>query len=218
MESGTGTIMDIILLGIILLSTILGARKGFAMTVVSFMQWFVCVICGFIFCDKVKNLLMDYTETDDYINAAVMDRIQTTIEESSTYRALPDLFSGWINHGTEDFSYGTAAAITDTLMAVIAFLVIVFGIKAAGFIIVHFLSRRYNDGVTGFVDGFLGFLFGIARGLILALLFFAVLVPVLGILLPDLSDAIIKSVDNSRLACIFYDGNVLLVLLRDFFS
>lgn len=218
MESGTGVIMDIVVLGIILVSTVFGARKGFALTVASFMQWFVCVILGFIFVGFMKDVLMDYTELDDTINAAIMNRIQTSIEESSPYQALPDLFSGWMEQGTQDFTYGTAAAITDALMTVISFLVIVFGIKLVGFIIVHFLSRKYNDGVTGFVDGFLGFLFGMARGLILALLFFAVLVPVLGLLWPGLSSAIVEAVDHSSVAKVFYDGNVLLILVRDFFS
>ena len=44
MSTGSGLIIDIIALGIIVLSTALGARRGFALTVVSFMQWFVFVI------------------------------------------------------------------------------------------------------------------------------------------------------------------------------
>ena len=97
MSTGSGLIIDIIALGVIVLSTVLGARKGFALTVVSFMQWFVCVILGFILCGTAKSFLMDYTELDDTIHDGVLSHIQSAVSESSTSLALPDLFHDWID-------------------------------------------------------------------------------------------------------------------------
>lgn len=218
MESGTGLIMDIVVIAILLASTILGARRGLALTVASFMQWFICVAAGFIFCGEMKDILTDYTELDDFFLSSIKAHVQTSIEESSVYRALPDLFSSFSVDGTQTLSYDTAASITSALMTVLAFLTVVLCIKAVCFLIVHLLSRRYNDGAAGFIDGFLGFLFGLARGLILSLLFFALLVPLLSLLWPDLTDAISAAIDDSRIAKLFYDNNVLLILLRDLFS
>ena len=218
MELGTGIIMDIAAIAILLASTVLGARKGLALTVASFMQWFLCVAAGFIFCGKMKTLLTDYTELDEFFLNSVKAHVQTSIEESSVYRALPDLFSGFADDSAQTLSYDTAASITSALMTVVAFLTVVLCIKLVFFLIVHLLSRRYNDGVAGFIDGFLGFLFGLARGLILTLLFFALLVPVLSLLWPELTDAVSSSIEDSRIAKLFYDNNVLLILVRDFFS
>lgn len=218
MGTETGIIMDILTLGILLLSTALGSRKGFALTVASFMQWFVCMILGFLLCGSAKGVLEDYTSLDEFIQTAITNHIRTTIEESSSYRVLPDLFSGWINDGADSFSTITAASMTSALMTVVAFLAVVFALKVVAFLFIHLLSRRYHDGVTGFIDGFFGFLFGFARGLILAMLFFAVLVPLLGILWPDLSEPIADAIAHSGIASVFYDNNVLLILIRDFFS
>ena len=218
MSTGSGLIIDIIALGIIVLSTALGARRGFALTVVSFMQWFVCVILGFILCGTAKSFLMDYTELDDIIHNGILSHIQTTVNESSAYLALPDLFHDWIDDGTAALAEDTAASITSSLMTVIGFLSVVFLIKLICFGLVRLLSRRYNEGITGFLDGFLGFLFGIARGLILLLLGFAVLVPVLSLMVPDLSETISKAMESSYAANILYDDNMLLILVRDFFS
>ena len=41
MNLGSGIVLDIIVVAILLFSTICGMRKGLVMTVVSFMQWFV---------------------------------------------------------------------------------------------------------------------------------------------------------------------------------
>lgn len=218
MSTGSGLIIDIIALGVIVLSTVLGARKGFALTVVSFMQWFVCVILGFILCGTAKSFLMDYTELDDTIHDGVLSHIQSAVSESSTSLALPDLFHDWIDDGAAILAEDTAASITSSLMTVIGFLSVVFIIKVICFGLTRLFSRRYNDGITGFLDGFFGFLFGIARGLILLLLGFAVLVPVLSLVSPDLSESAVNAMENSYAASILYDDNMLLILVRDFFS
>ena len=218
MNLGSGIITDIVICGILLFSTIMGAKKGVARTVVSFMQWFVCIIAGFILCDTVKGLLIDYTTTDDAINRYVLENMQNSIEDSSPYQAMPDLFSDWVNDASDTFLYGTSAAITSTLMTVIAFLCIVFGIKLVSFGRVRLFSRKYHGGVVGFFDGFMGFLFGGVRGLIYVFLLFALLVPVLGLIWPELSESIVKSMDDSYIAGFLYNNNVLLILVRDFFS
>lgn len=217
MNLGSGIFLDVIVCAILLFSTIMGAKKGVARTVVSFMQWFVCIIAGFLFCDKVKGLLIDYTTMDSSINQYVLNRMQASAVDSSSYQAMPDLFSDWVNDTADAFVYGTSAAITSTLMTVIAFLCIVFGIKLAAFGLVRLFSRKYHDGVVGFFDGFMGFLFGGVRGLLYVFLFFAVLVPVLGLIWPGLSEAVVKSMDDSYIAGFLYNNNVLLILVRDFF-
>lgn len=218
MNLGTGIIMDIVVCAVLLLSIIMGARKGAVMTVISFMQWFVCIILGFIFCDKVKALLIDYTTMDDWLNQYILNHIKTSIEESSPYQAMPDLFGSWVNDTSDSFIYGTSAAMTSTLMTVIAFLCIVFGIKIVCFGLVRLFSRKYHEGVVGFFDGFMGFLFGGVRGILYVFLLFAVLVPILGLVFPGLSEAVIHSMDDSYIAGFLYNNNVLLILVRDFFS
>lgn len=218
METGTGFIMDIIVLAIILFSTIFGARKGFAAAVSSFMQWFLCIALGFFFNDTVKEILRDYTELDESIHRVISEQLSARIEESPTYRTLPDLFGDFLKDSPESFGNAAAEPICSALMSVIAFLAVVFGIKVLCALIMFLFSRKHNDGVTGFIDGFLGFLFGMARGLLLALLGFAVLVPVLGLLLPESAQPLIYAIEYSDIASVFYNENVLLFLVRDLFS
>lgn len=218
METGTGFIMDIIVLAIILFSTIFGARKGFAAAVSSFMQWFLCIALGFFFNDTVKEILRDYTELDESIHRVISKQLSARIEESPTYRTLPDLFGDFLKDSPESFGNAAAEPICSALMSVIAFLAVVFGIKVLCALIMFLFSRKHNDGVTGFIDGFLGFLFGMARGLLLALLGFAVLVPVLGLLLPESAQPLIYAIEHSDIASVFYNENVLLILVRDLFS
>lgn len=154
METGTGFIMDIIVLAIILFSTIFGARKGFAAAVSSFMQWFLCIALGFFFNDTVKEILRDYTELDESIHRVISEQLSARIEESPTYRTLPDLFGDFLKDSPESFGNAAAEPICSALMSVIAFLAVVFGIKVLCALIMFLFSRKHNDGVTGFIDGY----------------------------------------------------------------
>ena len=50
-----GIAMDILAAVILLFSMIQGARSGFARTLVSFVQWFGCIIAGFFLCTSVSS-------------------------------------------------------------------------------------------------------------------------------------------------------------------
>ncbi|MEE0742294.1 MAG: CvpA family protein [Emergencia sp.] len=206
---------DIVVIVIILASTILGAKKGFSLTVISFMQWFVCLILGVLFCSPVKGFYIDYTTLDESILSAMEEQFEGAAANSSAYQAMPDLFSGWLGDVTGAMSHELAASVTSILLTIISFLTIVIGIKVVCFLLSHLLSKKHNDGIVGFFDGFMGFIFGAVRGLLLVFLFFTILVPLLSLVLPDFSAAILTSMDQSRLAHYLYEENILLILVRD---
>lgn len=213
-----GIIMDILAAVILLFSLIQGARTGFAKTLVSFMQWFVCILAGFFLCASVKEYIIKQTSLDDAINSYILDQISTTIEESAPYKAMPDLFSQWINSESSDFVYGTSASLTDVILTVLSFIAVILVIKIiCGFFALIF-SKEYHDGLIGFLDGFVGFLFGAIRGVLLIFIVFALLVPVLSLLPPTASEFIKTAMDQSYVASFIYDDNLLLILIRDLFS
>lgn len=216
MNLGPGIIMDIIVVGIVLMSTIWGARKGFVLTVISFIQWFVCLLAGFVFCTWMKGFLIDNTTIDDSINQYLLKQMEGSISDNAGYQALPDLFSKSVSETTDQFVYGASASITSVLLTIISFLLIVFGIKIISFIMARVFSRKYHDGAVGFVDGFLGFVFGLIRGALFVFLFFAVLVPVLSLIIPESAETIIKAMETSNTAGYLYNDNFLLIIVRDF--
>lgn len=213
-----GMILDILAAVILLLSILWGARKGFAKTCLSFTQWFICILAGFFLCTTVKERLIEHTTLDEAIHNYILDQVQTTIEASAPYQSMPDLFSQWIQDADNDFIYGSCASITDIILTVLAFLLIILLVKIAGGLMILLVSKDYHDGVIGFLDGVLGFLFGAVRGILLLFILFALLVPVLTLLPGTLSVALKTAMDQSMIASVLYDDNLLLILLRDLFS
>lgn len=218
MKLEPGMILDILAVVILLFSIIGGARKGFAKTCFSFMQWFICILAGFFLCAPIKEYLCAETTLDEALHNYILDQIDTTIEQSAPYQSVPDLFRSWLEGDGGDFIYGSAASLTDIILTVLSFLLIILAVKIAGGLLVRLFSKEYHDGVIGCLDGVLGFLFGVVRGILILLVFFALLVPVLTLLPGTLSVAVKTALDQSMIASVLYDGNLLLILLRDLFS
>lgn len=218
MKLEPGMILDILAVVILLISVIGGARKGFAKTCLSFMQWFFCIIAGFFLCTPIKQYLIDNTSLDEAIHSYILDQVHTTIEESAPYQSIPDLFGSWMKSEGSDFLYGSSASLTDIILTVLAFLLVILAVKIVGGILVLLLSKDYHDGVIGCLDTILGFLFGTVRGILCLLILFALLVPVLTLLPGTLSIALKTAMDQSLITSVLYDDNLLLILLRDLFS
>lgn len=218
MRLESGMILDVLAAVILLFSIVSGARKGFAKTCLSFMQWFICIIAGFFLCTPIKGYLIAHTTLDEAIHSYIIDQIHTTIEESAPYQSMPDLFSSWLQDGRSGFLYGSSASLTDIVLTVLAFLLVILTVKIAGSILVLLFSKEYHKGLIGCLDGILGFGFGAVRGVLLLLILFALLVPVLTLLPDTLSTALKTAIDQSMVASVFYDDNLLLILLRDLFS
>ena len=218
MKLEAGMILDVLAVVILLFSMIGGARKGFAKTCFSFMKWFVCIIAGFFLCTPIKEYLCSHTDLDEAIHNYILDQIHTTIEKSAPYQSIPDLFRSWLQGEGGDFLYGSSASLTDIVLTVLAFLLMILAIKIVGGLVILLFSKEYHNGAIGCLDGILGLLFGVVRGILLLLLLFALLVPVLTLLPGTLSIAVKGAVDQSMLASVLYDDNLLLILLRDLFS
>ena len=218
MKLEPGMILDILAAVILLFSIVLGAQKGFAKTCVSFMQWFVCIVAGYFLCTPIKTWLIENTALDDAIHNYILDQIHTTIEESTPYQSIPDLFRTWLQGDGSGFLYGSSASLTDIILTVLAFLMVILAVKIVGGIVVLLFSKDHHKGVIGFIDGALGFLFGAVRGFLLLLLLFALLVPVFTLLPGTLSATAKTALDQSTVASFLYEDNLLLILLRDLFS
>lgn len=213
-----GIIMDILAAAILLFSLIRGAQKGFTQTLLSFVQWFACILAGFFLCASAKEYIIHHTNLDEAINSYILDQISTTIEESTPYTSMPDLFSEWINDEGGNFVYGTSASLTNVILTVLAFIAVIIVIKLVCGLFAMIFSKKHNDGIIGFLDGFVGFLFGAVRGVLLVFLAFAMLVPLLSLMPSGLSEPIKLAMDQSYAASFLYDDNLLLILIRDLFS
>ena len=209
-------VMDILILAIFILTIFLTMRRGFAMSVVSFFKGFVSLVIAWFFCDDMAGWLMTRTE----VGVNTMDRISESLssrwESSEVYMALPDLFKE--NGGSELSTYlimDGAEKLASVLLTIVCFVLIVLGLRLVLAIVGSIFSYRNNKGFTGAVDWIMGLVLGIVLGLIYIFVLLALLVPVLGLIMPEHCQTVLTWLDESFIAGDLYNNNLLLILFRD---
>ncbi len=206
--------MDIFVFLILLVSSVQGARKGFMDTLKSFLQWFLCLVFGILFCSITKELLINYTNIDEWIQKSLVAQLT----ENNLVSFIPDACSSWIGPELTNIENEFILSITSMLMTIISFFTFIIGLKAILLIFTWLFSKKYHDGVTGFIDGALGAIFGFARGIFYILLLFLVFIPLFSVCFPQMSESVALNIENSMFANIFYNDNILLIILQKLFS
>lgn len=126
---------------------------------------------------------------------------------------LPDFLKKPVESATESISIAVADKATDLIMGILAFFLIIFGLKLLFGLITLLLSKKYRRGAVGCVDGLGGLTFGLIRGVIIVLLVFMVLVPVVAMVNQDFSQQITDQINTSQIAPYIYNKNILLKIM-----
>ncbi len=207
-------IFDLILLAIFLLSVIFGYRKGLIYTLIHTAGWLFAVLGAYLLTPVTAEFLDEKTDLYDNLLEMLLRKLDLT-EVDITRISLPEsLRHGLLSKGTGVMD-GVAAGLATLLFYLIIFLTLFLIIKIALWLILRLLSKKYNDGLAGTADGLAGAVFGMVRGVILILLFLAVVIPLADLFSPDLAKAAEQAMEGSYLARPVYDNNPLLFFLQD---
>ena len=207
-------IMDLIILAVFALTVYMTMRKGFVMSVVNFLKGFVSLIVAWIFCDDMADWLMNKTEAGIKTMTLLSDSLTSKWESSDIYLSLPEVFKESGEFATSLIESGTEK-LTSTLLTIICFALIVFGLRLILSIIGNLLSHNHNKGFAGAMDWFLGSVLGIILGLIYVFVLLALMVPVLSLVIPEHCQTVLTWLDESFVAGHLYNNNLLLMLFRD---
>lgn len=216
-------IMDIIV-GLILVGAMVhGLRKGFIHTFIHTIGWVLALVLAYIATPFVKRLLMGETTLYDSIKQGFAQRFSESLPATqSSFDSLPanigDAIGDKITQLTDSIVQQTATAFAGLAFTLLVFVGLVILIKVILWLVLRLLSKDYNDGFMNFFDGLFGLVFGLFKGLLMAFIFLAALLPVVNIISPDYTTFVLASLDNSFFAKDFYDNNFIVLLLQSFFG
>lgn len=214
MAQYSGYIFDIGVFLVIILSTVVGNRRGFMLTFIGLFRWILCMLIAYFVTPQVRDFIIQYTTIDDSIESHIKISLSSKLMGAPIYDALPMPYKSFIadaEHETVDF---IALSISRMLMTVIAFLFLLLIFRLMTRLLVHLFSAKENQGFIGGVDRFFGTVIGLGRGFILVLIITLVMFPLIGILGPQTANPILESLHQSALADYLYYNNPLLYFLN----
>lgn len=209
-------ILDILVIAIIVLAMVSGFRRGFIHTFTHTLGWLGAIAAAFFLASPLRTLLSEKTGLDDSIYALLLDKFSISTEAMNDSAGAFPLIMGQVSAAAEDVAAAFSQRLTELIMLILCFFLILLAAKVILFFLTIGLSKRGNKGFTGFLDGFFGLLAGFLRGVVFVFLFLALLLPVVNLVSPASMSLILGSLDASHFARILYDNNYLVLIIHDF--
>lgn len=228
--------IDGVIIGIILINVILGWSRGFIRSVTNILS----VIAGFIMAKLYHPQVYTFLNERYDLLAKIKDKVAVTFTniqfpdtqtlstvspkalsesmgESEYLTALTEKFfeseqfKTMLDNNVSNFSKGFSTWVADNLLTilsmVIIFIVVFIGVRILGYA----LSGIFKLPLLNGVNKLSGFLFGLAKGVFLAMLF-VLLVVIVG---PFFDQAtLIDTLEQSQLGLYFYKYNIIMIIFE----
>lgn len=207
-------ILDLIIIAIILISGIIGYRRGFVRSLFMLTGWLIAGVGAFFLSPQIRKI-MEHTS----LKSAMDSRFRRNLEEglvspTGMIKELPLFMQERFNSLTSGFIDVAIDNLVNLAYGVMCFLIAILMIRIAIAIIIAFFSKtRRGGGIIHSADGFFGLALGATIGVFLVFLLFAIYPMVMTLIRPEHFIAINNALNASYLAAIMYDNNLLLMLL-----
>ena len=221
------------LICILILATALwGAVKGIGDTVIRIAGIGAGIGLGVFYSDKITAFLMNtkmsrslYEHFFVLIRGedpsaegsgnAALDALNSTDDPASYQDALSKSIGSMFDSAADRAADAAATKLTAIAVSVIGFALILLTVAILT-AVVRALIRHFRDTsiVLGLTDRLLGFVLGGVRGLLLAWVFAALLIPVTTLFSPDKVPATVEALQLTTIGKVLYDVNPLLLVVK----
>ena len=222
---------------IILAAAIIGAVRGIGDTVLRIAGIFGGAVLGYMYSGKVSAWLagMKFSttlhdnifellrgETEDPAEAVVANNtgeIITPDGDTSLMGSLSRSLGGLLTNAADKAADEAASRLTEIALSIFSFAIIMIGTALAVFLIRLLIKSLVSKSIVlGFTDRALGFVLGAVRGLLIAWVAAALLIPATSLFSPEKVPAMIAALQQTTVTKVLYDVNPLLLLVKYVFK
>ena len=197
---------DLIVLGIIVLSVIMGYRSGLVKTCINAASYVVSIIVSLILYPILSNALLK-TQLHDVVLESVAENIVGSGETTA------GTFAGYVEEGANVVAAGAAGTIATLIINVIAFIIVVILCKLLMAVLANVLDIFARIQVIRQINGLGGMVVGFVLGVVIIYLVLAVIFACTPMLVDTYA---LEQIEDSILALWMYENNVLVSLVGTF--
>ena len=219
---------------IVLVAVLRGAIKGVGDTLLKMISIIGGIGLGVYYKDKLKAFLLQ-TQLEKTMHRRIFELIRgdEVVQDPSSGEGVNSFFgtiispdgtgegviskslTGIFSDAADKAADAAADRLTEIAMGIIAFTLIILAVSLIMFILrVIITSLRDESIVIGFADRVLGMVLGLVRGLMLAWIAVALLIPVTTLVSPENVPPMMEALQLSTAAKVLYDVNPFLYVIK----
>lgn len=219
---------------IVLVAVLRGAIKGVGDTLLKMISIIGGIGLGVYYKDKLKAFLLQ-TQLEKTMHLRIFELIRgdEVVQDPSSGEGVNSFFgtiispdgtgegviskslTGIFSDAADKAADAAADRLTEIAMGIIAFTLIILAVSLVMFILrVIIKSLRDESIVIGFADRVLGMVLGLVRGLMLAWIAVALLIPITTLVSPENVPPMMEALQLSTAAKVLYDVNPFLYVIK----
>lgn len=213
-------ILDLILIGIVLLSTFLGYKKGLIGVAFKIVSFVIAIVITLILFIPVSNFIVDNTDWDEKLETSIVTTLSNSnIEEEKALKEeetnLPNIAVNYINSTIKDTIATTQNNVVEAVSRDLAINIIKIGTMVVLFIIARIallFAKAIMEGIAELpiikqFNEVGGIIYGVLRGILVIYL----LLLIVSLIVPMLNNQVILEIIEKTILCKFmYNNNILL--------
>ena len=219
---------------IVLVAALRGAIKGIGDTVIKMLCIVGGIALGVFYKDKLKAFLLQ-TRLEKTMHSRIFELIRgnqpaqepyteesvkalfgsTTTPDGTGEGVISKSLGGIFSDAADKAAEAAADRLTEIAMGVIAFALIILAVSIVMFLI-RIIIRHLRDEsiIIGFADRVLGLVLGLVRGIMLAWIAVALLIPVTTLVSPEHVPPMLDALQMTTAAKVLYDVNPFFYVIK----
>lgn len=213
-------VLDLILIGIVLLSTFLGYKKGLIGVAFKIVSFVIAIIITLILFIPVSNFVIDNTDWDEKLESAIITTLSNSnIEENKELKEedtnMPKVIVNYVNSTISNVVTTTQNNVVEAVSRDLAINIIKIGTLVVLFIIARIallFAKAIMEGIAELpVIKQFNEVGGIAYGILKGILIVYLILLVVSLIVPMMNNqAILETIDKTILCKFMYNHNILL--------
>ena len=206
-----GIILDIIVIGIIIVSTIIGYKKGLINVIFNLCAVIIALIITVLLYAPITNFVIENTEFDEKIESVIIENGVTKEDKNATENSIIDKYvTKSITNTKNDIVESTSTLIAQKVIGIIVAIVLFIIVR----IILTFIKALFN-GVASLpiikqLNEVGGLAYGILMGFVIVYVILAILFFVISV---NSTGTIADAINTSSIAKILYSNNIMLHII-----
>lgn len=202
-------IVDLIIIGIILLFTFLGYKRGLIKVAIKLCTFVIALVVAFMLYKPVANIVIEKTGIDESIQNTITNTIlpegATVTDEVDLSNNIPSV----ILNNAENTVESISTSISNTLIETACLLIIYVAVKIVLKFVTIIADLIAKLPILNQFNKLGGTLYGILEGLLIVFVGFAVI----SLTAPLFDTSLLETINNSTLGSLFYNNNIILKFL-----
>lgn len=213
-----GIIVDLIIVLGIAVCAFLGYKKGLTGSLIKLLSFAIAVVVALVFYKPLAKIIIDNTVIDDNIHIAIVETLNKneTVSSNSNEKENTNFLQNIENsiqkqaeEAKSEIVEQTATQATETVVYAGSMLVLFIGARLALIIVNIFVKQVTKLPVIKQVDKTGGFVYGVAEGLLIVYIVFAIISLVSVV---NSEGTVIKAISDSFIGNMIYNNNLILKL------